>query len=626
MIITDISAQNFLKYRDLEINDLPEAGVIAIEGHNESGKSTIGETICFALFGRTFSIGPDELEKLIIWGETRCSVNLKFRAEADAHYEIARFLDRDGNHGVRLNRVGEEDQPIARGIDSVDNALYELLGYGFDEFIESFYLAQREITTPHPHSHAVKTMAGISSMEYVVYEYEQEINQELEAVESAREETAGIKQELNDLNIQEGMLSSMEEDSNKLAESESALQSEIEALEAASTAYQDSIPKIGAAKGARGRAKLLRFFSFIFAIVLASAWGLMARMPGHEYTQALQQLLAEQIPQWGEQYLPWLLYGAAAFAALFLLLWVRVATRGTAISKLQEASAELAQQLDALHQKVPEEEEKAASGMEISIDAETDSELPQMEVDIESRPSDTEIKGICSRIAASEATPEDVRGSVGRELAWMRRELQQRQHQAVVLDQSIWNEKDRLGKSEQLKQVRSGLEQRIMDHERRVHLRELSLELLEGASRHLSQHFNRDLRDLVGRTLPMFTGNRYQHLQIEDDLTVRVFSNEKRDFMDLEEISSGTQRQIMLAVRLALAQELVNSTQGGPQFIFLDEPFAFFDQERTRSALKVLPDLSDDISQVWIVAQEFPDEQAFSRSFACTRENDALNA
>ncbi|MEE9356819.1 hypothetical protein [Candidatus Vondammii sp. HM_W22] len=37
MIITDISAQNFLKYRELEINDLPAAGVISIEGHNESG-------------------------------------------------------------------------------------------------------------------------------------------------------------------------------------------------------------------------------------------------------------------------------------------------------------------------------------------------------------------------------------------------------------------------------------------------------------------------------------------------------------------------------------------------------------------------------------------------------------
>ena len=43
--------------------------------------------------------------------------------------------------------------------------------------------------------------------------------------------------------------------------------------------------------------------------------------------------------------------------------------------------------------------------------------------------------------------------------------------------------------------------------------------------------------------LPLFTDGRYEHLQIDDGLKVRVFSNDKRDFMDLEEVSSGTQRR-----------------------------------------------------------------------------------
>ena len=173
MIITDISAQNLLKYTSLELHNLPEKGIIAIGGPNESGKSTIGETICFTLFGRTFSLDSDQLNKIIHWGGSRCSTVLRFRTGAGEHYEIARFLDRDGNHGVRLNHVGN-DEPIARGVEEVENKLYEILGYGYDEFIDSYYLAQREITTPHPHSHAVKTMAGISTLEYVSYEYEQE--------------------------------------------------------------------------------------------------------------------------------------------------------------------------------------------------------------------------------------------------------------------------------------------------------------------------------------------------------------------------------------------------------------------------------------------------------------------
>jgi exonuclease SbcC len=64
----------------------------------------------------------------------------------------------------------------------------------------------------------------------------------------------------------------------------------------------------------------------------------------------------------------------------------------------------------------------------------------------------------------------------------------------------------------------------------------------------------------------------------------------------------------MLAVRLALSQKLVNSAVDGAQFIFLDEPFAFFDQQRMRNSLSVLPKLSDDVTQVWVIAQEIPED------------------
>ena len=138
MIITSIAAENLLKYSRLELMDLPEAGVIAISGLNESGKSTIGETICFALFGRTFSLTSKELEKVIRWGGTDCHVTLTFRAADGDHYELYRSLDNAGNHGVRLSRQGEE-QPVSSGKRQVAAALNRLLGYGYDEFIESFY-------------------------------------------------------------------------------------------------------------------------------------------------------------------------------------------------------------------------------------------------------------------------------------------------------------------------------------------------------------------------------------------------------------------------------------------------------------------------------------------------------
>ena len=636
MIITSISAQNVLKYDRLEIENLPEHGLIAIDGPNESGKSTIGETICFALFGRSFSLDMDELHKLIRWGETRCSATLRFRVGDEQEYEVARFLDRDGNHGVRLNLVGQEDDPLARGNDAVENAVYELLGYGYDEFIESFYLAQREITTPHPHSYAVKAMAGISSLEYVSYEYEEEIEGEHESIAELRSEINLVQQELDELAVDEQDLPNLEKAKAQLIEAENSLNADVVDLEAASSSYQDAIPKISSARGARGRSKFLRFIFFLLALVLGGAWGMITRLPQHAYTTKLQELLTQYIPQWGEQYIPWLLYGAAGAAVLFLLLWIRVAVLNGRIRRLQVAGASLSEKLEASAQPdmpqalKPEPQPQPSFETVEEENAETDdtqsSESDEIQDEVlpftatEMRLDEHERSVLCRRVADCSASPSEVRDSVGRELAAMRNQLQMMQEDLVRFDQQIWREKERLKKADRFNQTIESLEQRTAEHDRRIHLRELARELLAGATRNLSQRFNRDLRDLVSRTLPMFTEGRYEHLQIDDDLTVRVFSSEKRDFMDLEEISSGTQRQIMLAVRLALSQELVNSTVQSRQFVFLDEPFAFFDRDRTRSALSVLPSLSDEITQIWIVAQDFPDEQQFDQSIHCSRD------
>ena len=79
----------------------------------------------------------------------------------------------------------------------------------------------------------------------------------------------------------------------------------------------------------------------------------------------------------------------------------------------------------------------------------------------------------------------------------------------------------------------------------------------------------------------------------------------------------------MLALRLALSQELINRAVKSRQFLFLDEPFAFFDDERTRSSMAVLPRLSDDITQIWVIAQKFPEDVRFERRIQCERESDS---
>jgi exonuclease SbcC len=202
--------------------------------------------------------------------------------------------------------------------------------------------------------------------------------------------------------------------------------------------------------------------------------------------------------------------------------------------------------------------------------------------------------------------------------------LAAQQSSQAALEESLSNEQDRLAKGDALMGVINNLKDKLEQTMHRVQVRDIANELIVAAGRHFSQRFNNDLRELASRTLPLFTEDRYEHLHIDDNLSVRAFSSLKRDYMDLDEISSGTQRQIMLAVRLALSQELVNTTGSGEQFIFLDEPFAFFDQTRTRNAMAILPKLSEEIRQIWVIAQEFPEDTQYDRDIVCSREYDSL--
>jgi exonuclease SbcC len=77
MIIKGIHAKNFMQYEELNIENIPQKGIIGIFGDNESGKSTIGEAISFALFGVTTKASKGEKDKILSWnGAKSCSPKL----------------------------------------------------------------------------------------------------------------------------------------------------------------------------------------------------------------------------------------------------------------------------------------------------------------------------------------------------------------------------------------------------------------------------------------------------------------------------------------------------------------------------------------------------------------------
>ncbi len=738
MIINSLWAENVLKYSTLKLDDIPAQGLIAVIGDNESGKSSIGESVCFALFGRTFSLESKDLDKVIRWGESRCSIKLDFTTPNGQRYQVARFLDELGNHGASISRAGEE--PMVRGVEEVQVRLKDIIGFGYSEFIESFYLAQREITTPHPHSYAVKAMAGVDALEKVVTSCQQELEQAQKQTQVTEKEKEDIEAQVEAIGLQEGYLESLEAkheaESSALAEnrkqtaaakahaeesdrtlsalkqgaagwlavpaeasfSQRSQQAEdlqhlvssletrcaedpqtagpcneladlaresrerltaFDALRQRAGAYrswlerllgnaeppegEDAEPTLAArqeeliqreakARSARRTTRILMFALLFSALALWGITGLLGLAPASPQARTLAGWLAG-IDEGFEQLIkPWLPVVASILTLLFLGFMGRGVALSSQIKGLTHSREQLSDEEEAARREAASLARldqmpltEAAAMLEQLRDEAIASRIPgfregQGAALLDAGPHAAVQEDFRRIVQALDAGVTEVKADAGREIEHRHESVARHSSELARLKEVIAHERERVRRHWELTGIAGSLQEKIDGLRRQDRVRTLAIDLLHGAIHYISQRFNTEVRNLSADSLPKFTNGRYEHLQIDENLKVKAFSNEKRDFMDLDEISSGTQRQIMLAVRLSLSQKLVNSVIQGPQMLFLDEPFAFFDERRTASALNVLPRVSGDFTQIWVTSQTFPEESRFDLYVECNAE------
>lgn len=238
----------------------------------------------------------------------------------------------------------------------------------------------------------------------------------------------------------------------------------------------------------------------------------------------------------------------------------------------------------------------------------------------------SKVRVLCKTLGESEKGVQRVQERLEAEIDHGTIQIDSHNKQAQQLDQKIANEQARRDIADQLKEQISGFEKERSEHLQQISVRRAAQRLLEGTHPRLYGRFNIELQQVVRNIVPLLTEDRYENLRVGEDLEIQALSKEKGDFVSLSEVSGGTYFQLMLAIRLALSQAIITSSVGGDEFIILDEPFAFLDTKRTQKTLEVLPHMSNEIEQTWILAQSFDDESQLDLHLRCSRDNEDLIA
>lgn len=617
MIITELLAENFRKYEKLHLTDLPEKGLIAVNGSNESGKSSLGDAMCFALFGRTDQSTGDRVGKLVHWGQEEAKVTLSFR-HRDKNYQLIRMTDTSGKQTASLSDL-DSGETVADTSDEVAVALKKLLGYGYPAFIKTFYWSQQGSDDNRADTESLQAMAGIKayiSLEEIFSTEQEKLNTELGKIEKDYQtsvdvrDATGVDQDwLPQLVSIRDSLESREEDRRGLAQNVNQVRD----------TYTEKHGTFHQLTRKNDRLGWLTTLGLVLLVLALLGWALLTFSP--DLLASVWPEVTQQAGTVGRGLLWFCVVTAIVTSALMLYGWNLERNQ---ISPLYDEAAAMSDDLRL-------SADKLNVDMGEYLGENTHNYLTQSgllyddEGDKKWQSDPVHLEDLSERMRTYKADPlETVAAADGVSMA-LGRQNTTLYRCARALDKDVEIERARVDDYMVLNADVQRYATLRDEHIRGIKVRAKGRELIHKASLHSIRSFNRVVHGRCQALLSDFTQAHYTDLEIDNNFALKVLSEEKGDYLELEEISAGTQRQIALAMRVSLANTLAESTDANGQFMFLDEPFAFFDPERTTATInRLYESTAGNLSQIWVTVQGMPEGLDAAFMVNCVLDNPEL--
>ena len=142
---------------------------------------------------------------------------------------------------------------------------------------------------------------------------------------------------------------------------------------------------------------------------------------------------------------------------------------------------------------------------------------------------------------------------------------------------------DSLGSQEALEAQNAALEQRLQDLEKTYAALDYALKTLEQASSELQRRFAPRISRSAQEILGQLTNGRYTRLTMSQDFSLLAGAQDEDTLRSRHWRSDGTVDQLYLALRLAVARELLPHAP-----LVLDDAMVRFDNVRLQAALEIL--------------------------------------